>query len=168
MSEEAVRQTRSQKRALERDAAPQSVEPPEADNESKKPKLDPSESTEQVQTTPKPDPDPAAEQADQSPAGTGSEPEPSRPPAPLVLPLASQPTKDEGAPKQPAEADSDNQTGCNDRGVKPEPAVDGRTRLRTNEPKAADSMLAAGEVKATIKVEVQTGEQPVDMSTSKG
>lgn len=33
--------------------------------------------------------------------------------------------------------------------------------------KVAASILNAGEVKATIKVEVQTGEEPVDMSTSK-
>uniref|UniRef100_A0A3Q4N316 GATA zinc finger domain containing 2A n=1 Tax=Neolamprologus brichardi TaxID=32507 RepID=A0A3Q4N316_NEOBR len=55
MSEEAVRQTRSQKRALEREAAPQSVETSDADNESKKPKLDPSESPTQTPTKPKPD-----------------------------------------------------------------------------------------------------------------
>ncbi|XP_029356154.1 GATA zinc finger domain containing 2Ab isoform X2 [Echeneis naucrates] len=33
--------------------------------------------------------------------------------------------------------------------------------------KVADSILKSGEVKATIKVEVQTGDEPVDMSTSK-
>lgn len=33
--------------------------------------------------------------------------------------------------------------------------------------KVAASILKAGEVKATIKVEVQTGDEPVDMSTSK-
>lgn len=31
----------------------------------------------------------------------------------------------------------------------------------------AASILKSGEVKATIKVEVQTGDEPVDMSTSK-
>lgn len=127
------------------------------------------EPTEQAQTTPKPDP--AAERDAPTPtggSGAGSEPEPSQPPAPLAPPLASQPGKDEGAPKTAAEAESDNQTGCNDRGAKTEPATDARSRLRTAEPKAAGGMLAAGEVKATIKVEVQTGEQPVDMSTSKG
>uniref|UniRef100_A0A3B5LJ96 GATA zinc finger domain containing 2Ab n=1 Tax=Xiphophorus couchianus TaxID=32473 RepID=A0A3B5LJ96_9TELE len=41
------------------------------------------------------------------------------------------------------------------------------SRLRQTEPKASGGILAAGEVKATIKVEVQT-EQPVDMSTTKG
>uniref|UniRef100_A0A3P9PYB4 Transcriptional repressor p66 alpha-like n=1 Tax=Poecilia reticulata TaxID=8081 RepID=A0A3P9PYB4_POERE len=39
--------------------------------------------------------------------------------------------------------------------------------LSNTEPKAAGGILAAGEVKATIKVEVQT-EQPVDMSTATG
>uniref|UniRef100_A0A8C9X5G0 Transcriptional repressor p66 coiled-coil MBD2-interaction domain-containing protein n=1 Tax=Sander lucioperca TaxID=283035 RepID=A0A8C9X5G0_SANLU len=48
------------------------------------------------------------------------------------------------------------------------PAVDTRSQVRLTEPKASGGMLAAGEVKATIKVEVQTGEQPVDMSTSRG
>uniref|UniRef100_A0A8C9X5L3 Transcriptional repressor p66 coiled-coil MBD2-interaction domain-containing protein n=1 Tax=Sander lucioperca TaxID=283035 RepID=A0A8C9X5L3_SANLU len=52
--------------------------------------------------------------------------------------------------------------------VKTEPAVDTRSQVRLTEPKASGGMLAAGEVKATIKVEVQTGEQPVDMSTSRG
>lgn len=33
--------------------------------------------------------------------------------------------------------------------------------------KVAASILKTGEVKATIKVEVQTGDEPVDMSTSK-
>uniref|UniRef100_A0A3B5BCQ7 Uncharacterized protein n=1 Tax=Stegastes partitus TaxID=144197 RepID=A0A3B5BCQ7_9TELE len=55
MSEEAVRQTRSQKRALEREAAPQSGEPSNADNESKKPKLDPSEPETEEQTKPQSD-----------------------------------------------------------------------------------------------------------------
>uniref|UniRef100_A0A3Q3WNI0 Transcriptional repressor p66 coiled-coil MBD2-interaction domain-containing protein n=1 Tax=Mola mola TaxID=94237 RepID=A0A3Q3WNI0_MOLML len=43
-----------------------------------------------------------------------------------------------------------------------------QSRARLMEPKASSGTLSAGEVKATIKVEVQTGEQPVDMSTSKG
>ncbi|AWP04193.1 putative transcriptional repressor p66-alpha-like [Scophthalmus maximus] len=97
MSEEAVRQTRSQKRALVREGAPQSTENSDNENDIKKPKLDPSEPTAPAQTTPKPDPE-----------------------------------------------------------------------LAQDEPKASSGMLTAGEVKATIKVEVQTGEQPVDMSTSRG
>ena len=34
-------------------------------------------------------------------------------------------------------------------------------------PKVPASILKTGEVKATIKVEVQTGDEPVDMSTAK-
>ena len=34
-------------------------------------------------------------------------------------------------------------------------------------PKVPASLLKTGEVKATIKVEVQTGDEPVDMSTAK-
>uniref|UniRef100_H3DCX8 GATA zinc finger domain containing 2A n=1 Tax=Tetraodon nigroviridis TaxID=99883 RepID=H3DCX8_TETNG len=64
MSEEAVRQTRSQKRALERDAPPQAAEPPGSDSESKKPKLDPSEPTTDAQT--KPETHPAAPGSDLS------------------------------------------------------------------------------------------------------
>ncbi|XP_044076593.1 transcriptional repressor p66 alpha-like isoform X7 [Siniperca chuatsi] len=175
MSEEAVRQTRSQKRALERDAAPQSIEPSNADNESKKPKLDPSEPTTEAQT--KPTPNPVLEQDSQSQAGDGSEhekeQEQSRLALSLVLPLASQLVKDDQEQTQrqlTVEPSSDTRTDCNDRAsrVKTEPAMDTRSRVRLTEPKLSSGMLAAGEVKATIKVEVQTGEQPVDMSTSRG
>lgn len=172
MSEEAVRQTRSQKRALERDTAPQSAEPSDDDSESKKPKLDPSEPTTQAQT--KPTPDPVLEQDGQIRTGDGSdnekEQEQSRSPLPLVT---SQPVKDDQErtqKQQTLEPSSDNRTDSNDRAsrVKTEPAMDTRSRVRLTEPKASSGMLAAGEVKATIKVEVQTGEQPVDMSTSRG
>ncbi|XP_041647461.1 GATA zinc finger domain containing 2Ab [Cheilinus undulatus] len=95
MSEEAVRQTRSQKRALERDHAAVSGSP--GDMDSKRVKL---------------------EKGD----------------APLAL------------------------VGSGADGVK----------LRSEQAaKVAASILKAGEVKATIKVEVQTGDEPVDMSTSK-
>uniref|UniRef100_A0A3Q0SGV1 GATA zinc finger domain containing 2A n=1 Tax=Amphilophus citrinellus TaxID=61819 RepID=A0A3Q0SGV1_AMPCI len=47
-------------------------------------------------------------------------------------------------------------------------ALEREAAPQSTEPKASSGMLAAGEVKATIKVEVQTGEQPVDMSTSRG
>ncbi|XP_038572179.1 GATA zinc finger domain containing 2Ab [Micropterus salmoides] len=98
MSEEAVRQTRSQKRALERDHAAL-VESP-GDMDSKRVKL---------------------EKGDE--AG-----------APLAL------------------------LGSGAEGVK----------LKSEQAaKVAASILKAGEVKATIKVEVQTGDEPVDMSTSK-
>ncbi|GAA6234837.1 transcriptional repressor p66 alpha-like isoform X6 [Lates japonicus] len=176
MSEEAVRQTRSQKRALEREAAPQSIEPSDAENESKKPKLDPSEPTAQAQTKPKPDP--VRAQDGQSRTSSGSEheteQEQNRLPLSLVLPLASQPVvkDDQELTQRPqtVEPGSDNRTDCNDRAsrARTEPAMDTRSRARLTETRASSGMLAAGEVKATIKVEVQTGEQPVDMSTSKG
>lgn len=171
MSEEAVRQTRSQKRALERDAAPSSLEPSNSDSESKKPKLDPSEPTTEAQTKP----DPVLAEDDQSRTSDASghdkdqEEEQSRLPLPLVLPLASRPVKDERGP-QTDEPSSDIRTDCNDKASKAntEPARDTRSRVRLTEGKAPSGMMAAGEVKATIKVEVQTGEQPVDMSTSRG
>ncbi|XP_070774858.1 transcriptional repressor p66-alpha-like [Enoplosus armatus] len=177
MSEEAVRQTRSQKRALGRDVAPESIEPSDVDNESKKPKLDPSEPTTVAQT--KPTPDPVLEQDSVNRTGNGSdqekeqEQEESRLALSLVLPLASQTAKDDQERtqrQQTVEPSSDNRTDCNDRAsrVKTEPAMDTRSRVRLTEPKPSSGMLAAGEVKATIKVEVQTGEQPVDMSTSRG
>ncbi|XP_029905174.1 GATA zinc finger domain containing 2Ab isoform X2 [Myripristis murdjan] len=98
MSEEAVRQTRSQKRALERDHAAPAGSP--GDMDSKRVKLDKSDT-----------------------AG-----------GPLAL------------------------VGSAAEGVK----------VKSEQvAKVAASILKAGEVKATIKVEVQTGDEPVDMSTSK-
>lgn len=98
MSEEAVRQTRSQKRALERDHATPAGAPEDMD--SKRVKVEKGDA----------DGDPLA----------------------LV--------------------------GSGDEGVK----------LKNEQAaKVAASILKAGEVKATIKVEVQTGDEPVDMSTSK-
>ncbi|KAK7889250.1 hypothetical protein WMY93_024810 [Mugilogobius chulae] len=94
MSEEAVRQTRSQKRALERDHAALTGSTGDVDN--KRVKL---------------------EQGDSA----GSPPE------------LESPEGDE-------------------------------IKLKSEQ---TDSILKAGEVKATIKVEVQTGDEPVDMSTSK-
>uniref|UniRef100_A0A8C6WL46 GATA zinc finger domain containing 2Ab n=1 Tax=Neogobius melanostomus TaxID=47308 RepID=A0A8C6WL46_9GOBI len=99
MSEEAVRQTRSQKRALERDHA-LTGSPGDMDLDTKRVKLERSDSTE-------------------------SQPE-------LV-----------GAEGDPVK-------------LKSEQAA-----------KVAASILKTGEVKATIKVEVQTGDEPVDMSTAK-
>lgn len=98
MSEEAVRQTRSQKRALERDHATNAGSP--GDSDSKRVKL---------------------EKGD--PAGS---------PLALVGP------------------------GAESVKLKNEHAA-----------KVAASILKSGEVKATIKVELQTGDEPVDMSTSK-
>ncbi|XP_042353566.1 transcriptional repressor p66 alpha-like isoform X2 [Plectropomus leopardus] len=178
MSEEAVRQTRSQKRALERDAAPLSIEPSDADNESKRPKLDQNEPTTQAQTDP--EPDPVLAQDDQSwtmlksEHEKGQEREQSRSPLSLALPLTSQPVTDDQERTQRQQTtvkpSSDNRTDCNDKSSKArtEPGMDTRSQARLMEQKASGGMLAAGEVKATIKVEVQTGEQPVDMSTSRG
>lgn len=169
MSEEAVRQTRSQKRALEREAAPQSVETSDADNESKKPKLDPSESPTQTPIKPKPDLILAQDGQSRTRPGLEHDKEQDQSPLPLslVLPLTSQPVKDDrnwSQRQEVVEPGSDNRTDCNDKAR----AMDTRSRVRQAEPKASGGMLAAGEVKATIKVEVQTGEQPVDMSTTKG
>ncbi|XP_063322359.1 GATA zinc finger domain containing 2Ab [Pelmatolapia mariae] len=98
MSEDAVRQTRSQKRALERDHA--ALAGSLGDMDSKRVKLEKSDA-----------------------AGT-----------PLAL------------------------VGSGTESVK----------LKSEQAaKVAASILKAGEVKATIKVEVQTGDEPVDMSTSK-
>lgn len=167
MSEEAVRQTRSQKRALERDPTPQSMEPSNSDNESKKPKLEPTEQETHVQNSPAA----AALVAEDGHNWTRDamkQEEQSRSPLPSALPLASQPAKREA--QEGAEPGSESRTESNDRAsrVKTEQAVDLKSRTRVTEPKTADGMLAAGEVKATIKVEVQTAEQPVDMSTSSG
>ncbi|XP_068196223.1 transcriptional repressor p66 alpha-like isoform X2 [Antennarius striatus] len=178
MSEDVVRQTRSQKRALERDAAPQSVEPSSADSQTKKAKLDPSETTTQVQSEPASNPV-LAEEDGHPPVGDGSdlkmdqEEENQLPlPLPLPLPLAPRPVMDdqEKNHKQTVEPSLDNRTDCNDkdRKVRTEPAADANSRPHTAEPKAPGGLVAAGEVKATIKVEVQTGEQPVDMSTTRG
>lgn len=44
--------------------------------------------------------------------------------------------------------------------------VDG-LKAKSEQANKVANILRAGEVKATIKVEVQTGDEPVDMSTSK-
>uniref|UniRef100_A0A3B5LS31 GATA zinc finger domain containing 2Ab n=1 Tax=Xiphophorus couchianus TaxID=32473 RepID=A0A3B5LS31_9TELE len=98
MSEEAVRQTRSQKRALERDHAALGSSP--GDMDGKRVKLERGDA-----------------------AG-----------APLAL------------------------VG---------PAAEGMKLKSEQAAKVAASILKTGEVKATIKLEVQTGDEPVDMSTSK-
>uniref|UniRef100_H3D6P2 GATA zinc finger domain containing 2Ab n=1 Tax=Tetraodon nigroviridis TaxID=99883 RepID=H3D6P2_TETNG len=98
MSEEVVRQTRSQKRALERDHASHSGSP--GNNDGKRVKLEKSDA-----------------------AGA---------PLALVSP------------------------GAENVKLKSEQAA-----------KVAASILKSGEVKATIKLELQTGDEPVDMSTSK-
>ncbi|XP_062306084.1 GATA zinc finger domain containing 2Ab [Osmerus eperlanus] len=100
MSEEAVRLTRSQKRALEKDVASPGS-PGDADH--KRVKLE------------------------------------------------------EGDPAEGGEAGASGGAGEGDAG--PEKAKEGA--------EGASGLQASGEVKATIKVEVQTGDEPVDMSTSK-
>lgn len=179
MSEEAVRQTRSQKRALERDALPQLTEPTNSDSESKKPKLDPSEPTTDTQT--KPETHPAVPGSDLSRTkdtpkhekdDDDDDKEEKEEQGQLPLPLAARPGTDDEEPAQrweTSEPSSDNRTDRDDSVShgKTEQAVDARARPRLTEAKAAGSALAGGEVKATIKVEVQTGEQPVDMSTSR-
>lgn len=174
MSEEAVRQTRSQKRALEKDVDPQSIETSDADNESKKSKLDPSEPSTEEQTEPEPDSGLTREGQGQTTVGPEPEKEKEQglsPPS-LALPLASQPVKDdqERTQRTMAEPSSDNRTDCSDTASeeRAEPAVDTKSQVPLAESKVPSSMLAAAEVKATIKVEVQTGEQPMDMSTSRG
>lgn len=177
MSEEAVRQTRSQKRALERDALPQSTEPSNSDSESKKPKLDPSEPTTETQTEAEAHPavlgaelsrtrDTPKHEKDDDDDVEEEEEEQGQLPIPLVLPLAAQQVTND----KTGEPSSDNRTDCDDRvsQVKTELAADTRSHPRVTETKAASGALAGGEVKATFKVEVQTGgEQPVDMSTSR-
>lgn len=165
MSEEAVRQTRSQKRALEREAAPHSAEPPESENDSKKPRLDPSGTTVQEQSKLKPDSVLPQDGQTRTSTKLENEEEQNQLPLPLVLP-----SKDDQEGQKTAEPSTDNRIDCNDRSgrVRPETTIDTRSRTRLSEPKASSGILAAGEVKATIKVEVQTGEQPVDMSTSRG
>ncbi|XP_077471918.1 transcriptional repressor p66-alpha-like isoform X2 [Stigmatopora argus] len=162
MSEEAVRQTRSQKRALERDEEPRiTTEPSSPDNESKRPKLEDSQPT--TRETMPPQPEPKVEQGPQSLIGIGANEEAGQ----LAPSFEHEPVKAEAA----REANSDNPIGCGDRAdkeMKAENDVDAVRRFQPAEPKVSGGMLAAGEVKATIKVEVQTGEQPVDMSTSKG
>ncbi|TNN78073.1 Transcriptional repressor p66-alpha [Liparis tanakae] len=180
MSEEAVRQTRSQKRALEKDVDPQSLETSDADSESKKSKLDPSEPSTEEQT--EPEPESALTRDGQGQTMVGPEPEKEKekekekeqglsPPS-LALPLASQPVKEDQERTQQtmAEPSSDNRTDCSDTASeeRAEPAADTKSQVLLAESKVPSSMPAAAEVKATIKVEVQTGEQPMDMSTSRG
>lgn len=164
MSEDAVRQTRSQKRALERESAPLSGEPSEADRDSKRPKLDP--------TTEPPQPLTDQQLDGQGQTGLGSEEEQDqqdqvKSPVPLLLPpLTSEDKKnDPDESRQTVEPRSDRGTVCTTGAKGAE--EDSKDWSHQVEPKAPVPLLAAGEVKATIKVEVQTREQPVDMSASK-
>ncbi|XP_029561524.1 transcriptional repressor p66 alpha isoform X6 [Salmo trutta] len=187
MSEEAVRQTRSQKRALGREISPPDSEASPAQSDSKKLKLDGAETGAPDQdhespNEPQPEPQPQTTKDDQDlvkplvkpvvQPEKATEPELPRLTLPLVLP--SHPAKEQEqdrAPKQ-SEQSLENRTERNDRGdrvkVKGEMHLDGQNRTVQSEPKVASSMMTSTEVKATIKVEVQTGEQALDMSTSRG
>ncbi|XP_035655283.1 transcriptional repressor p66 alpha-like isoform X1 [Oncorhynchus keta] len=187
MSEEAVRQTRSQKRALGREISPHDSEAPPTQSDSKKLKLDEAETGAPDQdhespNEPQPEPQPETTKDDQDlvkplvkpvvQPEKATEPELPRLTLPLVLP--SHPAKEQEqdqAPKQ-SEQNLENWTERNDCGdqviVKSEMHLDGQNQTVRSEPKVASSMMTSTEVKATIKVEVQTGEQALDMSTSRG
>ncbi|XP_031666708.1 transcriptional repressor p66 alpha isoform X6 [Oncorhynchus kisutch] len=187
MSEEAVRQTRSQKRALGREISPHDSEAPPTQSDSKKLKLDGAETGAPDQdhespNEPQPEPQPETTKDDQDlvkplvkpvvQPEKATEPELPRLTLPLVLP--SHPAKEQEqdrAPKQ-SEQSLENRTERNDCGdqvkVKSEMHLDGQNRTVRSEPMVASSMMTSTEVKATIKVEVQTGEQALDMSTSRG
>ncbi|XP_038860063.1 transcriptional repressor p66 alpha-like isoform X2 [Salvelinus namaycush] len=187
MSEEAVRQTRSQKRALGREISPHDSEAPPTQSDSKKLKLDGAETgdPDQDHESPnKPQPEPETTKDDEDlvkplvkpvvQPEKAMEPELPRLTLPLVLPshpAQEQEQEQDRAPKQ-SEQSLENRTEWNDRGdqvkVKSEMHLDGQNRTVLSEPKVASSMMTSTEVKATIKVEVQTGEQALDMSTSRG
>ncbi|CAL9688812.1 unnamed protein product [Knipowitschia caucasica] len=169
MSEEAIRQTRSQKRALEREVP--STETSNTDNEHKKHKLDmelESISQSQTKVDSSESQDSLSEQCNEHDeeqrqdiiAQTSSS---------SVLSLDCQPAKNE-PPQLPKEESSlDNQTECTDspNHGRREITTDKRTWVQQTETKATGDMLAADEVEATIKVEVQAADQPVDMTTCK-
>ncbi|XP_029580784.1 transcriptional repressor p66 alpha isoform X4 [Salmo trutta] len=172
MSEEAVRQTRSQKRALGRE-----VPPTESDR--KKPKQDRAETgapdqDDESSTKPEPQPETTKDDLDQFKHVVKPEKAPELPKLKLSLVLPSQPAKEPERDRAPKWSDPslDNRTERNDHSdqvrVKSEVPLDGRNRTVKSEPMVASGMMAATEVKATIKVEVQTGEQVLDMSTSRG
>ncbi|XP_045080664.1 transcriptional repressor p66 alpha-like isoform X2 [Coregonus clupeaformis] len=179
MSEEAVRQTRSQKRALGREVPSPDSEAPPTESDSKKPKLDRAETgapdqDDESSTKPQPQPETTKDDLDQFKPVVKPEKEPELPQLTLPLVLPSQPTKEPERDRAPkwSEPSLDNRTEWNDhsdrvrvKGVVP---LDGRNRTVRSEPKVASGMMAATEVKATIKVEVQTREQALDMSTSRG
>ncbi|XP_055722625.1 transcriptional repressor p66 alpha-like isoform X5 [Salvelinus fontinalis] len=185
MSEEAVRQTRSQKRALGREISPHDSEAPPTQSDSKKLKLDGAETGDPDQdheSQNKPQTEPETTKDDEDlvkplvkpvvQPEKAMEPELPRLTLPLVLPShPAQEQEQDRAPKQ-SEQNLENRTERNDRGdqvkVKSEMHLDGQNRTVLSEPKVASSMMTSTEVKATIKVEVQTGEQALDMSTSRG
>lgn len=172
MSEEAVRQTRSQKRALGRE-----VPPTESDR--KKPKLDRAETgvpdqDDESSTKPEPQPETTKDDLDQFKHVVKPEKAPELSKLKLSLVLPSQPAKEPERDRASKRSDPslDYRPERNDHSdqvrVKSEVPLDGRNRTVKSEPMVASGMMATTEVKATIKVEVQTGEQVLDMSTSRG
>ncbi|XP_041698525.1 transcriptional repressor p66 alpha isoform X6 [Coregonus clupeaformis] len=183
MSEEAVRQTRSQKRALGREIPPPDSEAPPTESDSKKLKLDGAETgaPDQDHESPnKPQPETTKDDKDLvkplvkpvvQPEKV-TEPELPRLTLPLVLPSQPANEQEQDPALKQSEQSLENRTERNDRSdqvrVKSEMHLDGQNRTVRSEPKVASSMMTSTEVKATIKVEVQTGEQALDMSTSRG
>uniref|UniRef100_A0A4W5N3N0 Transcriptional repressor p66 coiled-coil MBD2-interaction domain-containing protein n=1 Tax=Hucho hucho TaxID=62062 RepID=A0A4W5N3N0_9TELE len=179
MSEEAVRLTRSQKRALGREVLSPDSEAPPTESDCKKPKLDRAETgapdqDDESSTEPEPQPKTTKDDLDQFKHVVKPEKAPELPKLKLSLVLPSQPAKEperDQAPKR-SEPSLDNRTERNDHSdrvrVKSEVPLDGRNRTMRSEPMVASGMMAATEVKATIKVEVQTREQVLDMSSSRG
>ncbi|CAB1326651.1 unnamed protein product [Coregonus sp. 'balchen'] len=183
MSEEAVRQTRSQKRALGREIPPPDSEAPPTESDSKKLKLDGAETgaPDQDHESPnKPQPETTKDDKDLvkplvkpvvQPEKV-TEPELPRFTLPLVLPSQPANEQEQDPALKQSEQSLENRTERNDRSdqvrVKSEMHLDGQNRTVRSEPKVASSMMTSTEVKATIKVEVQTGEQALDMSTSRG
>ncbi|KAK7945725.1 hypothetical protein WMY93_001453 [Mugilogobius chulae] len=167
MSEEAVRQTRSQKRALERE------ETANKGNEHKKPKLDILEPASQTQTKCY-----IADSRDSLSEQDNEHKEElhqdiiAKTSLSLVLPLDCQQAKNEQPhlSQRPKEEASSDRTRCTNSPseLRRESASDTRTSVKQIEPNVTGQMLAADEVEATIKVEVQATDQPVDMTKCKG
>ncbi|KAL0966442.1 hypothetical protein UPYG_G00295360 [Umbra pygmaea] len=175
MSEEAVRQTRSQKRALGREVSSPESEVSPSESDSKKVRLDGDEARSPDQgdeSSARPEPEPETPNNDlDRVTSVVKAPELPRLRLPLVLPsqLAKEPEK--GLSPKQSEPSLDNRTEQNEHSnrvsVKSEVPLDGRTWNVWSEPKVVGGMMAATEVKATIKVELQTREQALDMSTSR-
>ncbi|KAJ8011622.1 hypothetical protein DPEC_G00060180 [Dallia pectoralis] len=181
MSEEAVRQTRSQKRAMGKEVPPHESEASPIESDSKKPKLERAEDRDPDQDHVSSDiSDPQPETTNNDPDRVKSvvkAPELARLILPLELSSKELPSKeakesDQDLPPKRSEPTIDNRTERNDPSegvrVKTEVPLDGQNWTTWPEPKVADGLMAATEVKATIKVEVQTKEQALDMSTSRG
>ncbi|XP_019901054.1 transcriptional repressor p66-alpha isoform X2 [Esox lucius] len=176
MSEEAVRQTRSQKRAMGKEVPSPDSEAHPNESDSKKPKLDRAEARapdldDLSSAIPDPQPETTNNDLDQVKSVVKA---PELPRLRLPLELSSQLAKEPDqdlAPKR-SEPSLDLRTERNDPSegvrVKSEVPLDGQNWAVWSEPKVASDTMPATEVKATIKVEVQSREQALDMSTSRG